>query len=136
MYCKNCGNQIDDKAVVCIHCGVATGTGTAYCPNCGAAAAPGAVACIKCGCALTMQNVNTANPYAANKSKIVAGILGILLGSLGIHNFYLGNNSRGVLQIVLTVITCGAAGLWGFIEGIMILCGSIKTDANGVPLKD
>ena len=22
MYCKNCGKQIDDKAVLCVHCGV------------------------------------------------------------------------------------------------------------------
>ena len=27
MYCKNCGQQIDDRAVVCPHCGVATGNG-------------------------------------------------------------------------------------------------------------
>lgn len=25
MFCKNCGQQIDDNAAVCIHCGVATG---------------------------------------------------------------------------------------------------------------
>lgn len=138
MYCKNCGNQIDDKAVICIHCGVATGTGTAYCPNCGAAAAPGAVACVKCGCALTMQNVNTANPYAANKSKIVAGILGILLGSLGIHNFYLGFTGKGIAQVLITVCTCGVgsivSGIWGLIEGIMILTGNITVDAKGNPL--
>lgn len=24
MFCNNCGKQIDDKAAVCIHCGVAT----------------------------------------------------------------------------------------------------------------
>ncbi|MCR1952212.1 zinc-ribbon domain-containing protein [Clostridium sp. DSM 100503] len=24
MFCKNCGKEIDDKAVVCIHCGVST----------------------------------------------------------------------------------------------------------------
>ena len=52
------------------------------------------------------------------------------------HNFYLGNNSRAVIQIILTVVTCGLASLWGFIEGIMILCGNINTDANGVPLGD
>ena len=43
-------------------------------------------------------------------------------------------NSRAVIQIILTVVTCGLAWLWGFIEGIMILCGNINTDANGVPL--
>ncbi|MGL4623921.1 MAG: zinc-ribbon domain-containing protein [Culicoidibacterales bacterium] len=28
MYCKNCGKEIDDNAVVCVNCGVATGNGT------------------------------------------------------------------------------------------------------------
>ena len=71
---------------------------------------------------------------ADQKTKQVAALLGIFVGGLGIHNFYLGNNSRAVLQIVLSFVTCGAASLWGFIEGIMILCGNINTDANGVPL--
>ena len=67
---------------------------------------------------------------------MAAGLLGIFLGAWGIHNFYLGNTSRGVIQIVVTIVTCGIGGIWGLIEGIMILCGSINTDANGVPLQD
>ncbi|MGI6295241.1 MAG: TM2 domain-containing protein [Armatimonadota bacterium] len=71
----------------------------------------------------------------ANKSKTAAGILGILLGGLGIHRFYLGYTAIGIAQIVVTVITAGFGSLWGFIEGILILCGvSITTDANGYPL--
>lgn len=69
------------------------------------------------------------------KSKMAAGLLGIFLGAWGIHNFYLGNTTRGIIQIVVTLVTCGMGGLWGFIEGIMILCGSISTDANGNPLE-
>lgn len=70
------------------------------------------------------------------KSKLVAGLLGIFLGAYGIHNFYLGNTKKGVIQLIVSIVTCGIGGLWGFIEGIMILCGKINTDANGVPLKD
>jgi TM2 domain-containing membrane protein YozV len=74
------------------------------------------------------------------KSKIVAGILGILLGSIGIHNFYLGKNGRGVLQIVLTLVTLGAAGIWGFVEGILILISKPGTtwhqDSQGFELQD
>ncbi|MHA7269574.1 TM2 domain-containing protein [Arthrobacter sp. HLT1-20] len=75
---------------------------------------------------------------AEQKSKIVAGILGILLGSLGIHRFYLGDTKMGVIQIVVTFVTFGLGGIWGFIEGIMILVGAdpFKTDAKGIPLKD
>ena len=131
IYCKNCGNQMDDIAAICVKCGVKKGDGFNFCQNCGQPTAVGMQFCTSCGAAL-----NNVVHGTEQKSRIAAGILGVILGSIGIHNFYLGNNSRGVLQIVLTVITCGAAGLWGFIEGIMILCGSIKTDANGVPLKD
>lgn len=68
------------------------------------------------------------------KSKIAAGLLGIFLGGLGIHRFYLGYTTIGVLQIVANIFF-GAGGLWGFVEGILILCGvAITTDANGVPL--
>jgi len=70
------------------------------------------------------------------KQKIVAGILGILIGSLGIHSFYLGNSKKGIIQIVASVFTCGLLGIWGFVEGIMILIGNIKTDAYGIPLSE
>jgi TM2 domain-containing membrane protein YozV len=65
---------------------------------------------------------------------------GILLGSLGVHNFYLGYIGKGVAQLLITVLSCGwlwiVSWIWGLIEGIMILSGSTKTDANGVPLRD
>lgn len=74
----------------------------------------------------------------APKQKMVAGLLGILIGSLGIHSFYVGNSKKGIIQIVATVVTCGIAGIWGFIEGVMILIGNenFATDAYGIPLTD
>ncbi len=69
------------------------------------------------------------------KEKLVAGLLGIFLGSFGIHNFYLGFTTKAIIQIVVTIVTCGIGGLWGFIEGILILTGNINVDANGIPLK-
>ncbi len=80
------------------------------------------------------------------KSRLAAGLLGILLGSLGIHNFYLGFTSRGVVQLIVSLVggvfTCGLAtvaiGIWGFIEGILILTASPSRmyDGNGVILRD
>ncbi len=74
------------------------------------------------------------------KSKIAAGILGILLGGFGVHNFYLGYTGKAVAQLLLTLLSAGflatVSGIWGLVEGIMILTGSINTDANGIPLKD
>lgn len=87
---------------------------------------------------------NYQNNQDQAKSKVVAGLLGLLVGSLGIHNFYLGYTNKGLIQILVTLIaavpTCGIApaamGIWGFIEGIQILTGTINVDANGVPLRD
>lgn len=75
------------------------------------------------------------DPYA--KSRLVAGLLGIFLGSFGIHRFYLGYTQIGVWQIVATILTCGVAGIWGFVEGILYLAsktGSYSVDATGRPL--
>lgn len=72
------------------------------------------------------------------KSKMVAGLLGIFLGGFGVHNFYLGNTNKGIIQIVVTLVTCGIGAIWGTIEGILILVGndSFSTDAQGRPLTD
>lgn len=138
MYCKNCGNALNVGDNVCTNCGTPAGHGSNYCPNCGTQATPGGNVCIACGQPLnSMANTNvfSGNPNAgARKSKMAAGLLGIFLGAWGIHNFYLGYTTRGIIQIVLTLCSCGIASLWGFIEGILILCGTINTDANGNPL--
>jgi len=55
------------------------------------------------------------------KDKSTAGILGILLGGLGIHHFYLGSSTSGIIEIVLSVVTCGVGGILGIIEGVMLL---------------
>ena len=83
-------------------------------------------------------------PYGyKQKSKLAAGLLGILIGSFGVHNFYLGYTGKAVAQLLLATvgwITCGiaplAALIWGLVEGIMILTGSINVDGKNVPLAD
>ncbi len=54
------------------------------------------------------------------KSKVVAGVLGILLPGLGIHHFYLGSTTAGIL-IILGVCCVGLGSIVGFVEGIMLL---------------
>ena len=72
------------------------------------------------------------------KSKVVAGLLGIFLGGFGVHRFYLGYTKIGVIQLIVTLVTCGVGSLWGFVEGILYLVGTngFTTDAEGRPLKD
>ena len=79
-------------------------------------------------------------PGYIQKSRIAAGIMAILLGMYGIHSFYLGNTSRGLLQLLVSLLTCGVGAIvieiWGILDGIKLLEGRINTDANGVFLKD
>ena len=64
---------------------------------------------------------------------MTAGLLGIFLGGFGVHNFYLGNTNKAVIQIVVTVLTCGLGAMWGLYEGIMIITGNeaFQYDADG-----
>lgn len=54
------------------------------------------------------------------KSKVTAGVLGILLGGLGIHHFYLGSSTAGIICIVASCCV-GLGSVLGLIEGIMLL---------------
>jgi TM2 domain-containing membrane protein YozV len=86
---------------------------------------------------------NTRNFFGeGKKSKLVAGLLGIFVGGLGIHNFYLGFNSRGLIQLLMstvgsfTIIAPIFSWLWGFIEGIQIISASKPVDSKGNVLQD
>ena len=58
------------------------------------------------------------------EKKLAAGLCGILLGSFGVHKFILGYTTEGLIQIGITIITCGLGGIIGFIEGIIYLTKS------------
>ena len=60
---------------------------------------------------------------ADEKSKVVYGILAILLGGLGIHKFYVGDTKNGIIYLILGVCT-GIGGILGIITGIMALTKS------------
>lgn len=119
MFCTNCGVQLDENSI--------------FCPNCGQ----------KVGAQPDNRSVFSdihgqyQNVMSKQKSKFIAGALAILLGTLGIHNFYLGYTKKGVAQLLLFVFWLGwVSFLWSIVEAIMIFTGSISTDAKGVPLAD
>ncbi|MGW5125473.1 TM2 domain-containing protein [Streptomyces cyslabdanicus] len=65
-------------------------------------------------------------PYS-DKSKIVAGILQLFLGSLGIGRFYVGSVGVGIAQL----LTCGGLGLWALIDAILFFASNDRTDSQG-----
>ncbi|BCB89183.1 TM2 domain-containing protein [Phytohabitans suffuscus] len=71
----------------------------------------------------------------SDKSKLVAGLLGIFLGTFGVGRFYTGHTGLAVGQLLVGVFTCGLGGLWGLIDGILILVNG-GTDAQGRVLRD
>ena len=109
-FCTNCGTELNDAQDICLKCGVRVNKG------------------------------KTTNNNSNAKSKLAGGLLGIFLGALGVHNFYLGYNGKAVGQLLITILSCGmlsfVSAIWGLIEGIMILAGNIDKDANGNPLSE
>lgn len=67
-------------------------------------------------------------PERDSGKRIAAGVLAILLGSLGIHKFMLGQVSGGMILLLATILTCGIAAavtqVIGVIEGIIYLTKS------------
>ncbi|MCL2706790.1 MAG: TM2 domain-containing protein [Dehalococcoidia bacterium] len=70
------------------------------------------------------------------KSRLVAGLLQIFLGWLGIGRFYLGYTGIAIAQLLVTIFTLGIGVIWPLIDGILILTGSVAVDGKGIPLKE
>ena len=106
------------------------------CPQCGAPAPEGATKCEYCGAAIAQQAQpqqpqqqaqpqQAPNDYRSTlpiKSKVVAALLAILLGGLGIHKFYLGQTGAGIFYLLFCWTY--VPGILALIEGIIILCSS------------
>mgnify|MGYP000860359025 FL=1 len=56
MYCKNCGNQVNENAIACLKCGCDPKRGANNCNSCGVETTSEQIICIKCGVALKTQN--------------------------------------------------------------------------------
>jgi TM2 domain-containing membrane protein YozV len=99
-----------------------------FCSNCGTATQPNQILCVKCGVSLAKRGMGV-----GGKNRIVAGVLGILLGWLGIHKFYLGYTKQGIIMLLVSIL---ASWIWigpvimgtiGLIEGIIYL---VKSDED------
>ena len=124
MYCRNCGKEVADQAVMCVSCGVPPGIGKRFCQNCGAESNIAAEFCIKCG-------VKLASGTGEGKDWLTTLLLCIFLGALGVHRFYTGHTAIGIAQL----LTLGGCGIWALIDLIMIATGSFKDKAGNVLVK-
>ena len=77
MFCKNCGKELADNAIIC--------------PNCGAP---------------QNQNRQVVVDNVSPKNGVVTVLLCFVLGGLGVHSFYAGNIVAGIIQL-LTLGCCG-----------------------------
>ncbi|MCM1132510.1 MAG: NINE protein [Ruminococcus flavefaciens] len=140
MYCRNCGKAMDVEEKICKDCGIPVGYGSAYCQNCGTSVTQGSAECTVCGLSVYTDTVSSVRDdgikIQGTKSRTLAAVLGIFLGAFGVHSFYLGYKLKGLFQFFVTLWTCGIGGIWGLIEGILILGGKINTDADGNLLRD
>lgn len=151
MYCRQCGEEItNEKAVICIKCGTNKGQGDNFCPECGVEVKnKSAEVCLSCGVRLKETRSSFVNPIKNSTSnvsstngnnKMIAGLLAIFLGSLGIHRFYLGYKEIGLIQlgifavaIILFTPVILVCWIWAIIDAIQIFTGKLPT-ATGVEL--
>lgn len=125
MFCPSCGNNIEDSAKFCKSCGAKTDAATA---------APQT--------SPQQQYQQPQHQYQQPQSQyqqpmgqpittegkdwLITLLLCIFLGGLGVHRFYAGHTTTGILMLV----TAGGCGIWVIIDIIMIVTGSFK-DSDG-----
>lgn len=148
MYCKQCGQAFaNDKAVVCVKCGISKGQGDNYCQECGMEVKnKSADVCLNCGVKLKggMNNFtnhikNVSGTSSGSNNKLVAILLSLFLGTLGIHRFYLGYKQIGFIQLGIFVVgllitpIILISSIWALVDLIQIAMGKLN-NADGTEL--
>lgn len=101
---------------------VVKGVNEKFCSDCGAIIMARAEICPKCGC---RQKVYSSMSGSGEKDKVVAGVLALLLGGIGVHKFYLGKSGLGLVYLLFSWTFIPA--VIAFIEAIIILTQSQET---------
>jgi len=90
-YCHNCGESIDEKAIICVHCGVQQ-------PS------------VKGSSGIDL---------SGERNRLVAALLAFFLGGIGAHKFYLGDMNTGILYLIFFWTFIPA--VLGIIDGVIYL---------------
>ncbi|MDR2756162.1 MAG: TM2 domain-containing protein [Planctomycetaceae bacterium] len=108
MYCTNCGKDgVRENSTACLGCGISPHAAEKnYCCNCGEKLNNvNQVICTKCGC--SVKSIAT----SGESKRIIAGILGLCFGGIGVHKFYLGSWGWGIVYLAAVVLTAGFGAL-------------------------
>ena len=74
------------------------------------------------------ENGNIIPKNNEESKRVIAGILAIVLGPLGVHKFILGYTTQGIILLAVTILTCGigaaVTSIIGLIEGVIYLTKS------------
>ena len=95
-FCHNCGEKLNEKAAVCLKCGVAVVATQESMPN------------------LILED--------GQREWLPTLLICWFLGIFGVHRFYTGHTGIGVVQL----LTLGGCGIWAFIDFILIIIGSFR----------
>lgn len=126
MFCKNCGEPMNDNQAICLKCGVKKDEGNSFCPNCGKPTAPGSEVCLNCGVSLKNKFLEG---NLGGQSKLVIALLCFFLGSIGIHNFVMGETKKGIVKIIGAFV-CGISAILALIDLVKILIDKYTVDPN------
>ena len=145
--CPNCGAENEPRSNFCARCGAKIPNGRCHCPDCGRTYADDIAYCTNCGAKTVpgdppqrnqeyygtyeyRENINRRQP-TSEKDWLVALLLCIIVGTLGVHRFYVGKIGTGILWL----LTFGCFFVGWIVDIVMIASGSF-TDADGLPLKN
>ncbi len=119
MKCNFCSNEIPAGSVNCPACGAPVPTAQGQYQQVPPTYQP------------LHPNYQILNPA---KSRVAYILLAIFVGGLGVHNFYAGYTGKGVAQLLISIISCGALSFISWIWAIIEVC-TVTTDADGIPME-
>lgn len=117
MKCQYCDNEIPDNASACPSCGAARQTPAQPAPQ-----------------PQFQAQAQAQAMGVAPKSRVAFILLALFLGGFGIHNFYAGYTTKGIIQLLISVLSCGYGAIVVWVWVIIEAC-TVTVDANNIPMQ-